>query len=505
MANTVFVSPFCKLGSGAKKPPGLSTFKKTKPHYLRTGKFCARVMLRLLVSRNSRQYHWLREEIANMGPLYVKLGQVLSSRTDVIPEEIATVLKDLQSDVPPVSFDTVRAVFRKDFGKDLSTVFEQFDESPFASASIAQVHRANILDRRFPSTPPIHLAVKIQRPDIREDFEEEIRILKKIMQVVSIVGGRTVDETVAVLNDMERCIHEETNFLIELDNMKKFAQVFAETNTIVVPRVVSSLSSERVLTMEFVQSKKITDFRSEAIATALMRSFVTAVIERGYIHCDPHPGNIGITPAGDIVLYDYGMVSKLRSDMKSYLRGICMSVFNRDTDALGDMLLESGFVRAVQTNAKSVRSMNMEEYLTMHRISRHMYEYMDTLDMNIFFDRINSDKIIDTKNFPFKLDADMFFLFRSFSILEGVCKEIDPKFNYSSLMMRLFLDLIDLDTILEKAQTDMETAFTPVEKFDEERSAAIMRMERMDKHLTTRRNNERMMAGAVLLYILMHL
>ena len=500
MSRTVFDTFLSKSASTLKSFPRASS-NKQKPNLGRTSRFCGRVLFRFLQSRKSRQFGWLREEIVNMGPLYVKLGQVLSSRTDVIPEEIAVVLKGLQSDVPPESFETVESIFYNDFGQTISDVFDTFEEEPFASASIGQVHHASL---RY-ENDPVEVAVKIQRPEIREDFEKELSILKRIFGNLSLIGGRTVDETMAVLNDMERTINDETNFEVELNNMRQFRKVFSETNILIVPRVISSLSSTRILTMEYVSSKKVTEYRSEMVATNLMRAFVTAVIERGYLHCDPHPGNIGITSNGNIVLYDYGMVAKLRSDMKFYLRRICMSIFNRNTDALGNLLLESGFVRAVQTNSKSVKELNPEEYLTMHRISKHMYEYMDTLNVKIFLERIRTDPIIDSDNLPFKLDTELFFLFRSFSILEGVCKEIDPKFNYTSLMTNLFLDIIDLDTILEKGQSDMESAFNPVEEFDEEKGAALMRMDRMDRYLRKRRNNERLLAAGAIIYVIMHL
>lgn len=475
-----------------------------KPHYLRTSNFCARVTLRFLGSRKSRDFGWLHEEIVGMGPLYVKLGQVLSSRTDILPEEVATVLKGLQSEVPAESFETVQAIFREDFGTEIANVFQTFEETPFASASIGQVHRAVIVP---PSGgEPVRVAVKVQRPNIRQDFEKKIRILKGIMDGISVVGARAVEESITVLNDMERSIREETDFEIELKNMQKFREVLSDTNVVIVPRAVSSLSSTRVLTMEYIPSEKVTNYRSETIATGLMRAFVTAVIERGYLHCDPHPGNIGITEESQIVLYDYGMVSKLRPDMKSYLRRICMAIFNRNTDVLGNLLLESKFVRTTRSDANSVREMNSEEYVTMHRLARHVYEYMDSLDVALLGERINSDDMIDADNLPFKLDTDMFFLFRSFSILEGVCKEVDPNFNYNSLMTQLFMDLIDITAIIEKAQSDMQSAFSLRDEEDEEKRVTLMRIERMDKHMsTTKRNNERLLALCAFAYVLMNL
>lgn len=475
-----------------------------KPHHLRTSKFCARVAIRLFNSRRSREFGWLHQEIVEMGPLYVKLGQVLSSRTDILPQDVATVLKGLQSDVPAESFDTVQAIFREDFGTDISNVFETFEESPFAAASIGQVHRAVILPPE--GGAPVCVAVKVQRPNIRDDFEKEISILKQIMDGISVFGARAVDESITVLNDMERSIREETDFEIELKNMQKFRDVLSDTNIVIVPRAISSLSSPRVLTMEYIPSNKVTDYRSETIATGLMRAFVTAVIERGYVHCDPHPGNIGVTDEHQIVLYDYGMVSKLRPDMKSYLRRICMAVFNRNTDTLGNLLLESKFVRTTRSDSNSVRDMNSEEYVTMHRLARHVYEYMDSLDVNLLSERIKSDDMIDADNLPFKLDTNLFFLFRSFSILEGVCKEVDPDFNYTTLMTQLFMDLIDITAIIEKGQSDMQSAFNSVSEDDEDKRVTLMRIERMDKQITTKkRDNDVMIVLFAFIYVLMNL
>lgn len=490
------------------KDDSILRFKKcpfnNKPHYLRTSKFCARVAIRFFGSRRSRDFGWLQDEIVSMGPLYVKLGQVLSSRTDILSDDVAVVLKGLQSDVPPESFDTVREVFREDFKAEISEVFQSFEEVPFASASIGQVHRAAILPPE--GGDPVLVAVKVQRPQIREDFEKEIAILKNMMGSASVMGGRAVDESITVLNDMERSIRDETNFENELNNMKIFRRVFSDTNIVIVPRAISSLSSPRVLTMEYIPSNKVTDYRSDTIATGLMRAFVTAVIERGYVHCDPHPGNIGITDDRKIVLYDYGMVSKLRSDMKSYLRRICMAVFNRNTDSLGNLLLESKFVRTTRSDSNSVRDMNSEEYVTMHRLARHVYEYMDSLDVTLLGERIKSDDMIDSDNLPFKLDTDLFFLFRSFSILEGVCKEVDPDFNYTSLMTQLFVDLIDITAIWEKAQFDMQSAFNSIDEGEEEKRVTLMRIERMDRQMSaTKRNNEKIIALFAFLYVLTNL
>lgn len=427
--------------------PNFRIGRVSGPNPRRTLQFCARTATRL-VTKPSNDYTWLRDDIVEMGPVYVKLGQIASVRTDLLSKPLTDALSTLQTDVPSEPFEVVREVIEGSFpGYCLEDLYEDFDPTPIAAASIAQVHSARLGCYR--------VAVKVQRPNIRELFEEELTVIKTFVSMLSMIKSREAMEAEVLIKDLERTLLQETDFLIEKENMRVFRESLKSFPRFRVPRVVSKLSSSKVLTMEFVSSERITNYRSPQLAQYLMRSIVNMIVNDGLLHCDPHPGNIGVTNDDTIVLYDFGMTARLSTSMRQHMRQICILLFNRNTYELSDQLLSNRFIIA-ESEALSIDTCSPKEQYVIFRLCDYIYEYISLLDVKLFIRRIIDDPTIDPKRLPFRLNDDLFYLFKSMAVLEGVCKTIDHQFNYNTIMIEMIFEMMDLDMIISKVKNDLD-------------------------------------------------
>ena len=418
---------------------------------VRTTRFYVRSTARVLLQR-PKDYNWLREELIGMGPVYVKLGQIASSRTDIIPSSIADALSGLQMEVPFEAFDVVRSVVESSFhGSRIEDLFSDFDTEPFAAASIAQVHRATVRDNHGNHHT---VAVKVQRPGIRDSFVRELAILRSFTDVLRLTGMREVEEMILVINDIERTIYEETDFLTEMAHMRAFRKALRTESRMVIPRTVERLTRPNVLTMEYVPSRRITDYNTKELANYIMRTQVKLVIEHGYVHCDPHPGNLGVVDHTKVVMYDFGMMARITPQKRDNLREACVLVFNRSAEELGELLVKNGII-VLRSGARTFVAASLNERRSLTRIFEYIFEYLENLDTNRLVMNLVIDPDVDVNHLPFRLDDTLFFLFRSMAVLEGVCKNIDPGFNYQYVISNMLFEFMDSDTIVRKVAQDI--------------------------------------------------
>lgn len=261
------------------------------------------------LSRNQR----IRMALEELGPTFIKMGQVLSSRPDLIPLDLIAELTRLQDEIPAFGFDQVKETITAEFGKPLEEVFQFMDEQPFACASIGQVHRASV-------TGGDRLAVKVQRPGIRKIVEADLEIIHHLAGIME----RNIEEVafyrpVKIVEEFAKTLEKELDYTIEAANMERMASQFQHDKTIHIPKVYRAESSERVLTMEFINGIKASDI--DAIDRAgLDRKRITRrgadfimkqVFEHGFFHADPHPGNIFILDNNRICPVDFGMTGFL--------------------------------------------------------------------------------------------------------------------------------------------------------------------------------------------------
>ncbi len=295
--------------------------------------------------KESQEYDQTPEELVDdlkkMGPTYIKLGQLLSTRPDLLPDAYLKALATLQDDVPPISYEEVHKIVEEEIGTRISKAFSFFSEEPLASASIGQVHKANLR-----SGKPV--AVKIQRPGIRKQFLDDLDTLKELadfaVKHTQVAKKYAFDE---VLAELRHILLQELDYVREGQNLMTLGENLAEYKNIIVPQPVLDYSTSRVLTMDFIQGTKITSISPlkrlendlSPLVDELVDAYLKQLITDGFVHADPHPGNVHLTNDNKIALIDLGMVAKFTPSMQEKLLQLLIALSQNDGEASADVLL----------------------------------------------------------------------------------------------------------------------------------------------------------------------
>lgn len=472
--------------------------------YTRTLKFAGDIGKQFVFNKNKEHNaKWLKHEMIKMGPVYIKVGQIISTRTDIFPKYITKELADLQNNVGYMSFDEVERIFESEFNKPLQNHFSEFNKVPIASASIGQVHTGILKKHK------VKVAIKVQRENIEEVFLDELTILISIlsfMKQMSMKNDKQLTDFILILEELLNNVINETDFIKEQKNMIIFHRLYKDTNSIIIPRVYKQLCSKRILTMEYIKSNKITSVKqnNEEIATELMTCFVKNVLQSGYIHCDPHPGNIGINNDGKIVLYDFGMVTRFDGNIKEYFRKIFFALMNKSTSELISFMIKSGLLIPRESNATSIEYLTGYEIVVLERLLEYIYLYLGDLNANQLVSNISNDKYININDLPFEFDTQMIYLFKSFSTLEGVCKEIYNDFNYVDFMSDVVLEFIDIDMLLDKVVFDINTTRIPSKSTNNNNvSYTKLSLENLTKTIEYQKKLNNITLFMIILYILL--
>jgi predicted unusual protein kinase regulating ubiquinone biosynthesis (AarF/ABC1/UbiB family) len=299
----------------------------------------------------------LARDLEQLGPTFIKLGQLLSTRVDLLPAPYTEALARLQDDVEPISLEEVERTFEDELGVDTRTAFASFDERPLASASLGQVHRARLRSGR-------EVVVKIQRPDIRAQIKEDMEALRELADWLdqhTDLGRRFGFGE--LLAEFDRSLRDELDYRREASNLRRMAEIVEPYDLLVVPQPVDDFTSGRVLTMDYIAGRKVTSLhplsRTEldgaALADQLFRAYLDQILVHGFFHADPHPGNISITPEHRLGMLDLGMVARVPDRLQDLLVKLLVAVSGgrgeeaaRLAMAMGtelDDFDETGFVR----------------------------------------------------------------------------------------------------------------------------------------------------------------
>jgi predicted unusual protein kinase regulating ubiquinone biosynthesis (AarF/ABC1/UbiB family) len=315
------------------------------------------------------------EDLEGMGPTFVKLGQVLSTRADLLPQHYLEALSRLQDDVEPVPADEIRRVIEDDLGMAVDDLFERFDDEPLAAASVAQVHRARLGDGH-------EVVVKVQRPGIAETVRKDLEVLADLARVVDAtteVGRRFA--FVDFLESFRTSFVAELDFRTEADNLHIFAELLSDRSLLDVPRPVDRLVTRRVLTMDFVDGRRVTeltplarhDFDGAEIADELVRAYIDQILVKGLVHADPHPGNMLLTDDGRLVLLDLGMVARLGHRMRQHMLDLTLAIAEQRADQAVEVLEAAG------TRLADYDRSTLEAHIA-ELLSRHAGSSVATLD-----------------------------------------------------------------------------------------------------------------------------
>jgi len=286
----------------------------------------------------------LANDLEQMGPTFIKLGQLLSTRADILPQPYIDALSRLQDSVAPFSFQEVEEIVTRELGVRLSKGFAEFDPQPIAAASLGQVHRARLRDGR-----PV--AVKIQRPGIRERAAEDIEALSHIAQFLDshTEAGHHYRFT-ELLDQFRKSLTRELDYRQEAKNMALLSANLAEFDAIIVPLAVPNYTTARVLTMDYIRGRKVTalsplariEIDGRYLGEQLFRAYLKQILVDGFFHADPHPGNIFLADDGQIALLDVGMVAWVRPAMQDRLLQLLIAVSEGDSDEAASFAIQIG-------------------------------------------------------------------------------------------------------------------------------------------------------------------
>lgn len=365
----------------------------------------------------------LRMVCEDLGPTFVKLGQVLSTRPDLLPEAYTTELAALRDDVRPFPSEEAEAILIEEFGRPPSEVFARLDPIPVASASISQVHRATLHDGR-------QVALKIRRPGIEKVVQADLDILKNLAQLAE---GRLAFlapyAPVALVREFERTLKREIDFTVERRTMERCQLQFAKDKTAHIPFVVAEFSTSRVLAMEFIGGVGVNDregLRQMGIAPPMVavrgaRILLKQIFEYGFFHADPHPGNLRVLAGGVIAPLDYGMFGQLDSRTRERIADLLGGLLAQDTDRV---------IRAL--NALEIRGEHVDSRALRRDVAELVSTYSDlTLD-SINLGVLLRELIAFIRSHDMQIPPDLVLLIRSLVTIEGVGRVLDPHFDIAT-------------------------------------------------------------------------
>lgn len=284
----------------------------------------------------------VRMAIEELGPTFIKIGQIASSRTDLLPQEFTDELSKLQDEVKPVHFKEIEKVIVKELG-DLKKVFEDFNPEPIGSASIAQVYLARYKGK--------NVIVKVKRPNVEKIIEQDLLILEMLFRAlernIPFLRKRNIGK---ILEVFERTIIKELDFIIEANNVEKFREFFKNDETIYVPKVYHEITKSSILVQEYINGIKIDEIdrlkergiNLKKIAENGARLYMKQILIYGFFHADPHPGNIFVMDDNTLVPIDFGMVRRLSVVMKRNIQEFILGIVDRDSERLVRALLKIG-------------------------------------------------------------------------------------------------------------------------------------------------------------------
>ena len=367
--------------------------------------------------------NWLKKEILNLGSAFIKLGQLLSARPDILPSGWIVELADLQDKVPSFSFDQAEKILKEELGLNFTEI-TNIEKYPIGSASIAQVHKATLKNGR-------QVIFKIQRPGLDKLFNLDLAVMQQVAALVQkIPSWSRGKDWIAIAKECRRVLLKELDFRIEAQYAARFRQQFLEDPTILVPSVIWELSTDNLLCLEYLPGIKINNKEAiekqgidpSSIIEIGAKSYLKQLVEFGFFHADPHPGNLAISSNGELIYYDFGMMGLISERLRNRLSYMVRAAALRDANTLVGELQEAGVIASnieIGPVRRFVRVM-LKEALT------------PPFKPNIF-EKLSGDLYELAYGRPFQLPVELIFVFRALSTFEGVGRSLDPSFNLISI------------------------------------------------------------------------
>ena len=361
-----------------------------------------------------------RLALEELGPTFIKLGQLLSTRSDIVPADALEELQKLQDHLPAVPTDQIIAQIHRELGYPVEELFKEFEDQPLATASIAQVHRGTLKSGE-------QIVCKIRRPGVEPIIETDIDIMMGLAYLVEkhLPGGDLYDP-IGLVKEFRRTIHRELDFSREGRTTERFSANFQDDETIHIPKVYWDYTGQTVLTLEYIAGIKISQINElkaagldlKVIARNGADNFLKQVFIHGLFHADPHPGNIHVLPGNAICIFDFGMVGRLDDDLKLHLTELLLCVLHRDVERLIRQLLYSGELHD-ESNLKNLKR-DLTEFID---------DYYDILLQDLKVGKLLIHFVEILTEYQIKFPSTLMLLSRALFVMEGMGKQLDPNFN----------------------------------------------------------------------------
>ncbi len=412
-------------------------------YYLELGK---RIVTRDRMPKELERYSQpqrLRLAMEELGPTFIKLGQLLSTRPDVLGQEYIQEFSKLQDKVPAVAVEKVKEQIQRELGYPADELFAEFSEKPLAAASIAQVHRGRLKSGE-------EVVFKVRRPGITKIVETDIDVLMGLAYLIEQhVPAIALYDPIGLVKEFRRSILREMNFTREGRTVDRFAVNFADNPTVYIPKTYWDYSGEIVLTLEYVPGIKISQldelkaagYDLKEIAQRGADAFLKQVLEYGLFHADPHPGNIFVLPDHVICMLDYGMIGRLGQDLKDQLLDLLQALLEKDVDRIISHLLYSGEL----TDTADLKNLKRD-------LHDFIEDYYDLVLQDIKIGRLFSEFIEILTHHQIHYPPDYMMLAKALVIMEGVGRQLDPDFNMIA-HMRPYVNKLIIERFSPKNMT----------------------------------------------------
>lgn len=393
----------------------------------------------------------LRKAFEELGPSFIKLGQILSTRSDLLPAEYIEEFSKLTDRITPLPFHEIREVVEREFGRPIAELFESIEEIPLAAASIAQVHRAVLKDENAPFR---NVVIKVQRPGITETIQSDIQILYVVAQALEkLRDDFKLFNLQAVVQEFQRSIFEELDFVLEAKNIDTFQKIVEDHPQISIPKVFWPLTTKQVLTMTELKGTTLSQVYSfpphidrKKLAESTVKFFVDSMFFHGIFHCDAHTGNllINFEGAGEVGVVDFGMVGKLNEGLRDRLTRLFLSLVTQDFQSMAitySELTEFGrrlSVREFQADLEHLLAPNLAKSLSQVDVGKMMQESLSIAQKH-----------------KIRMPRDLILFFRAVVTVEHIGRNLDPDFRFSEFGQKFSREIIKRQLSTQNLSRDL--------------------------------------------------
>lgn len=370
-----------------------------------------------------RRAKWLVAKLLDLGPTFIKIGQSLSTRVDLLPLEYIEELSQLQDRVPKFEIEAAIAIIETDLGKSLYSIYRDFEEEPIAAASLGQVHKARLHTGE-------DVVVKIQRPGLKPLFDLDFVVVGQLLRLLRrwFTWIRKY-QLEAVYDEFFTILYQEIDYVQEGKNADRFRANFVDYPSIVVPSIYWQYSSAKVLTMAYVPGIKVDDLQAleacnlnpKIINQLGICCYLKQLLQDGFFHADPHPGNLAVTNDGNLIFYDYGMMSEIKAMDKDKMVKTFFAVLKKDTNEVIDTLTSMGLIETVADMAPVKRMMKF----VLDKFTEK------PIDVKAF-EQIKGEMYELFEQQPFRLPSKMTYILKSLTTLDGIARILDPEYNFTA-------------------------------------------------------------------------